>query len=597
MRFEAFRIWVLLFIAIFAVSGYTYFKIQENQNQLRNQSYRSLDITKNNLLESWSNYRVRVLDAETDTYQSIAQRESVILEILLDQMPPSNFFDFVILTDTSGTVRYATGNMPVTELPDSTLNNRERLGATSTLLTISEEEYILFQTPVIFDTDNLDQKIFSPRLHLIGAVSQDNFNRTGRRISFTQLYLLFTLITLLIISFPIIRVVGMGRGDTLLRSHVYQIGLSLVLLAIFIGYSISYLMSRAEIVDDQHNTVNALSEDVSLIHHNELCSYVSALDNYFEEEKSPRYLPPQYNEIFEIDQDGNIQSIRLQGAGELSDLGGLPNLSNRYYFKNAVADEYLISSHFSYLENGQQEGVISIKKSIKSDSSSTEIVRAITFSFDKLNRLDQESINKIGLKYLLITPNGDIYYQSPSIETKISNVNSAVEPDQWVQIRSLIENNDSLENDIELPVSFEGQSYIAHLSRLNLKDINTKDPIWVLTFRDQNLRYLRSYATFLYSLAGIVFLVLSFGLMSLFFVISGRSSHYLNIKQFSYSWFRPSRRKKYNYLLLMGMICVHALYFVILTFLGTQNYWFIVFLFSETVACLLFTDLSFYPHF
>lgn len=589
MKFEAYRIWILFFVAIFAVSGYLYFKIQENQNQLQNHSYRSLELTKNNLLNSWDNYRVRVIDNPGITvYPS---NTSDLLEDLLNQMPPSNFFNFVILTDTSGTVLHATGDIPVYEIPDSTKNQSGKLGATQSKLSVSSTEYLTFQMPVTLSQPDSLFIFTDLRLHLYGVISQDNFSKAGRQISFTLLYLLFTLVILLVISFPILRVVGMGRGDTLLRSHVYQIGLSIVLLAIFIGYSISYIMSRSEIVQDQYESIENLTNLVSHLHQHELYNFTELLQSYFVDGDTALTDRIHYNELIEINENGLIQRIRLRSdESELPDsvLGSLPSLNKRYYFRGAETDKYLISSHHSYLENGKQEGVISKKFHIDNSDSQKDstVVRAVTFGFDRYNLLDSVRVNPIGIKYLVINTAGDIYYQAPSIKTNISNINNAIEIDQWNQIYALITNNTDLEGSLEIPVSFEGQPYEAHLSPLNITSFTPKNQLWVVTFRDLNLRYLRSYAIFLYSTAGVAILVLSFALMSLFFVISGRASHYLNIKQFSYSWFRPSRTKEKNYLLLTIFIGIHIVFFLNILLNDFHNFWFIVFLYCETVACI-----------
>jgi len=589
MSFEARRTWIFFIIAIFAVSGYLYFTVQENRTQLQNHSFRSLNLTKNNLLNSWENYKVREIEQQDKSdYQS---EVSGVLEELLNQMPPSNFFNHVVLTDTTGGVLYATGDIPLNEIPDNTKVQDGKLGATQSKLSISSTDYQAFQVPVKLTQSDSNFIFTEKNLHLYGLISQDNFNEAGLKISFTLLYVLFTLVVLLIISFPVIRVVGMARGDTLLQSHVYQIGLSVVLLAIFIGYTISYLMSRSEIVQDQHETVENVTNTVTHLHQHELNNFTKLLESYFLDQNSTLTNQMRFKELIEIDSAGIVQRFKEKNKkAEAHDttLAKLPKLSNRYYFRNADTENFLIGSHYSYLESGDQEGVISQKFKIASTNTtrdSTDVVRAVTFSFDRYDSLDTK-INAIGLRYLIINASGDIYYQSPSIKTNIPNINSAIEIEQWNQINALMANNDDLEGSLEIPVSFEGQPYIAHLSPLNITSFNPKNELWMLTFRDQNLRYLRSYAIFLYSTAGIAILVVSFLLMSLIFSISGRASHFLNIKQFSYSWFRPSKIKEKNYLFLIFIIVIHILFFFNILLNDFHNFWFIVILFCETVACI-----------
>ena len=598
MKFEAYRLWVFLFIAIFAVSGYLYFKIQENQDRLYDQSFRSLELTEENLLESWENYRVRVVPRDDSTNHINPIQVDTLMNELLSQMPPSSFFDFVIITDTTGIVLYSSDGEIIEQMPDTTLNQSTELGITQSQVMISQQEYLTFRTPVILSQEDvpfayLDYSL-SGRFYLYGAINQERFVSAGRRISFTQLYLLFTLIIILIISFPIIRVVAMGRGDTLLRSHVYQIGLSIVLLSIFIGYTFSYVMSRSDIIQDQRSSVKSVTAAVDSLHQSELSKYSKLLDTYFENNQPDtlELTDISYNELLEIDMTGTIQRLRERFPND-SELGGLdtlslPSLANREYFIEADTTTFLVSSHFSYSEDGEPEGVIS-QKYVKADSSDsgakTEVVRAITFSFDSFIDLEDQEVNPIGLKYLVINSSGDVFFQSPTVSTNIPDIQSAIERRQWHELSELIANNPGLTSTLRLPISFEGQPYMGHLSKLNLS-ISTTETYWILVFRDHNLRYLRSYSVFIYSTAGVAVLSLSFLLMSLIFVMSGRSSHFLNIKQFSYSWFRPSTKKANNYLLLIFLILVHILFFLYIMVRQYHNFWFIVFLYSEAVACI-----------
>lgn len=595
MKIETFRIWVILFIAIFAVSGYTYFTLQENQEQLLKQSYRSLELTKLNVLNSWDTFQVQL--TQPDYLQTVDESDSTISkyeipQILLNQMPPSNFFDIILITDSDGNVLHTSTDVTITSVPESARVDPNRLGATQSRLVISNKEYQAFQTPFTLQENSAlnfhdRYKIdFEQEMdfHLFAAISQGRINRAGKRFSFTVLYLLFTLVILLLISFPILRVIGMGRGDTLLRSHVYQIGLSIILLAIFIGYTLSFITSRSEIISEQNQTVHDIAKQVSIHQKNEIARLIEYLENYFDESRPNLADQPEYNEVFEIDHTGSIQRMKFQDIDEELDnslRNKLPQLDNRYYFTQAATSSFLLGSHISYLQGGRLEGVISRKIP---NEGTRDVVRAITFELDRFDKIDADSVNPQGLKYLLLNPHGDIYYQSPSITTSIPNIKHAISTDEWHEIRTLINNNDTLEDSLEIPVSFEGHAYTAHLTRPNWGDISLNPPIWMLTFKDQNLRYLRSYAIFIYSSTGVAILVITFSLVSLFFFISRRESHYLNTKQFSYSWFRPSHIKRRNYILLIVLLGIHICYFIYIMINDYHNFWLIVFLYCETIA-------------
>lgn len=590
MKIEAYRIWIVLFVAIFAVSGYMYFTILDNQDQLIQQSYRSLELTKNNIEESWENYSVRETgEISQQVNQGCGLLQPSVWRSLLQQMPPSRFFDFIIIADTSGTVTYTEPQLPVPRMNPAVLADSDSLGATQLPVTISAEPYQVFQTqfslPVTIESTTLRCPVY-----LFGGVSQDSFDRAGRKVSFSTLYLLFTLLSLLIITFPILRIAGMGRGDTVLQSHIYQIGLSIILLSIFTGYSISYLTSRAEIREDQNDTIEKLTENLSSLFNQQINNFAELLEDYFREDELNQDTIPDYNEIIEIGEDGRISRINLQpNGGELPSeaLTTLPSLENRYYFKQANLDHFLLGSHFSYLENGDQEGVISRKYRLapdQQDVDSLEVVRAVTFSLKPFNRQDSLHINPTGLKYLVSNPSGDVFYQSSSIRTNIPNIRTAINPDQWNQIQLLMTNNPELEGSLEMPVSFEGQNYIAHLNRLDLTPFESLRPVWLITLRDQNLRYFRSFAIFLYSSTGIAILVLCFLFISFFFVLFAKRSHYLQIKQFSFAWFRPGNSKRKRYQLFLFILGIHFLYFFYILSGDYHNFWFIVFSFCEAIS-------------
>ena len=584
MKIEGYRIWAILFVAIFALSGYMYFNVLENRDQLQEQSFRSLDLTRDNLLSSWENLTVRtdsIYNFEESTDSDIRN----LIQTLLDQMPPSDFFDLTFFTDRNGKVLISSPEIPVVFIPPEYLDETEKLGAIQEEIAISTKEYQVFRIPISLEQNSADiTSAGTLDLYLFGAISQEKFSRAGRQISFTGIYLLFTLLLLLIISFPILRVIGMGRGDTLSRNHVYQIGLSIVLLAVFIGFSLSYIMSRNEIQKEHLQTLNRLVDDVSELHRSALGRYTELFHTYFE---YGDILPDvQFNELFEIRADGSVNRFRIAGMDtdfSEEERMTIPNLSGRYYFRNAVEDQFLLGSHYSYTD-GIQEGVLSRRMTSEEQENSDGVVRAVTFGFDHFFEADTLHINRVGLKYLIMDSSGDVYYQTPSIKTNIPNIKSAISPGQWNQVYALMRNNPTLVDSLQVPVSFEGQNYIAHLNRLDFGDDAEIKPAWMLTFRDKNLRYMRSYSIFLYSSLGYLILLLTFVLIFTSFFLSGKSSHYLNLKTFAYSWFRPSLKKRNHYLFLIAILFLHLLFFIYILTIDFHNFWLIVFLFCETVG-------------
>jgi len=127
MKIEGYRIWAILFVAIFALSGYMYFNVLENRDQLQEQSFRSLDLTRDNLLSSWENLTVRtdsIYNFEESTDSDIRN----LIQTLLDQMPPSDFFDLTFFTDRNGKVLISSPEIPVVFIPPNILMRPKNWG-------------------------------------------------------------------------------------------------------------------------------------------------------------------------------------------------------------------------------------------------------------------------------------------------------------------------------------------------------------------------------------------------------------------------------------------------------------------------------------
>lgn len=570
MRIEGHRIWITLFIAIFIVSGYLYYSVRENQRQLTDQSIRSLALTKNNFAESWEN-RIRRPDPDSDIPDPKA---TSTLRELLDMMRSSDFFDVIIVSDIAGKVLISDPDISMESIPPGLFAERQELGIIKTGMNISAKEYQVFRAPVSLE-------LVDEPMYLYGAVSQERYSQAGWQISFTVLYLLGSLVIFIIVSYPILRVVGMGRGDTLLRSHVYQVGLSIILLSLFIGFSVSYFSSRAEIVTDQHNAVTTLADSTASIHRTSIRQYASLLELHIQGETLPDE-PPPFNEIITIDSLGVVTDIIFRKPEDSVATELLPNLSERYYFQRARVDTFFLGSHFSYLD-GVQEGVLSTKVK-KENNDSARVVQAITFSLEQLDRSDRDSFNPKGLKYVILNERGEKYYQSPYIKTVIPDLWTVVRQEEWIEIRALMNNNPDLEDALEIPLSFEGQSYTGHLTRFYPDVTKLHEPFWILTLRDKNLRYLRSFSVFMYSAAGYFFLVFILLIISLFSYLNRRPSHYLNIKPFSFDWLRPSYRKRKNYLFLLIVILLHTIFFLYMVSRDFHNFWFVVLLFCVAIC-------------
>ncbi len=593
MRIEGYRIWIVLFIAIVIVSGYLYYSVEDNQRLLDEQSIRSLELTRDNLSRGWESF-LHSPDVDIDELKEpVRFRET--LEEILDIIPPSDFFDYTVLVFETDTLLISEPELPVQSVAFDSRTDPEITGAGYTESKVykifRDDKLFRVQLTLSFSVNNQSGESDPRELSLFGIIREETYTQARWQISFTTLYILTSLILLLIVSFPLLRVFGLGRGDTLTRSHVYQAALSLFLLAIFIGFSISYLTSRHEIIENQHESIKKLSGNVEKLHKNKLSLYFALLDSTFSEETLPPFtietidvsLP--YNEWFQMDSDGDVIRMATYEPVEFT-IGAIENLSERAYFRGAVQDTTFLGSHLSYAD-GKLEGVISRKENDTTggvERNSIPFVRAVTFNFDAFDMADSDSVNPWGLKYLIMNGSGEVFYQSPSITTVIPRLENVIRREEWREIETLMKTNKNLSDSLEVNVSFEGRSYVANLRRIHIGNNDLKQSFWMLSLRDKNLEYFRSYAIFMYSAAGYFILVALFLLISMVLYLTRTTSYYLNIKTFSFSWFKPSGKKRKYHLVLLTILVLHILCFLYILRIETNNFWFVLLLFCEAVA-------------
>ncbi len=634
MKFEGHRIWIALLLAVLIVSGYFFYTFRSNQAQLHDQSIRSLSITQSNLKNSWEAYKMRCRippDVGGIEETNISETDSLkkVLNILLSSMPPSDFFDITIITDSSGQVLVTKPEAIIDRMPvgENIQTEEIKLGIIDSELTISGDNYQIFQVPIHLqwdqqnclwrsenqDSENANQDIESENLNsetenqnsepdnlksesekiiLYGALSQENFNQVRWRIPFIAIYFLLSLVILIIASYPVIRILGMGRGDRMTGSQVYQTGLSLILLSLFIGFSISYFASRHEIKNNQSDYVQSLINNVEKMQKAQLSKYIMLLDLFIKVGGEPvNKSNIQYNETIVSDIEGNIQHLWLSSdkkAIEDTLINDLPDLATRHYIKRAVDDNFYHGSHYSY-NRGKFENVISKKKVYSNERDhSYELIHAITFNNEIYDAVDTLYTNPIGLKYLIINEIGEVYYRPPSVNTAIFNLREAIHPRQWDEVLVLMQNNDSTETPLQINIYFEGQRFNAFLQKMSTEPLNLKESSWILVFDDPNLLAFRSYSAFMYSAVGYLFLLIIFLAIGLISYAIRPEVYYLSFRRFNQYFFRPSFKKRKENVILCLIISTHILFFIIiLNCIDIHHIWLLLLLFGLTVPFII----------
>ncbi|GAB3227602.1 hypothetical protein J0A67_15295 [Algoriphagus aestuariicola] len=79
------------------------------------------------------------------------------------------------------------------------------------------------------------------KLYFLGIYEDAYFQKVGLRVDYGLLSILLFMLVALVCSIPILAVVSMCKGDVLTQSRVIQVGVSLMALAVVVGFTFSYV--------------------------------------------------------------------------------------------------------------------------------------------------------------------------------------------------------------------------------------------------------------------------------------------------------------------------------------------------------------------
>ena len=617
MRIRALRIWLIMILPVILIGWLLYNDVSENKLALEAQGKRSVDLARELIESNWDqayNRYINQLDLYIQTkgtkasyyksrevkvndsllYQNLYGKETDKIKIWssrydneetlpdtlitrVNHSAPANipeaklmegfkgelsfrlavpikdllayygnqeFFDHIILIDTSGRIVYASSR----ELLHSQVNpshlytSSRGLGVQDTLMNVSSKEYHAYTTPVhIVDT----------RLYVIGMISDYRFKVASRRLSFTLISVLVFAIMLILASYPIIRIVEASRADFIKKYQIFELGISLILVSMLIGTFGSFIMSSHHMKQEAKEWVAHLVDHVQGDHQKAINCYLDNLKSAtLNNCGDPLVI---FNEGIVLDKQG-VADLTLNDRSSGKMVKFSRDLSGRHYFRNARKNKYYLGSHFSK-GTGKPEGVISLK----SDSGKVE---AITYKFDVYDSLDILK-NTNGLRYMIIKPEGDIYYKSPTIKTYFPDIEHGVGPESWNEIKAIMSSYHEIDTaSVELAVFLNGTPYTGNLQKLNF-DFNQyklAEPLWILVFEDTSLYHLRNFLVMELSVISLLPYLLILAILILIAYATQRQSSYLNTARYSYSWFRPSSKSISEYLILLIVIVFHIAY-------------------------------------
>lgn len=491
--------------------------------------------------------------AGKDLYKGPKSNTSVLLmdvEIpirdLFEKLMANDFiFEKFYLTDAGGVALYPEESLG-NQLFEPKLVTRDSVGVTHAgiaffRIVLDENEYHAYANPIYLGAN---------RLYFVGLYDSSYFQKVGLRINFNLLSTLLLILILLVASIPILGVVRMGRGDNMTQGRIIQVGISLMTIAVVVGFSFSFSKNRPVPSEILKGNIDNSGKNLS----SNLSTFKSLLVNWVDREGQP--VPPQSNELIQVNsQNGYVKEIlyfQKDGKPPLKIVfetdTSFINLKERPYIKYFSGEDKkptFLGSHYSR-STGQLETVISYQDPV-SDSSS---INAITFS------LGLEDRYSTAHRILVIKEDGKVLFKSKKVESSISNLRESINPDKWKEVSSLLKNNRGISKStsLQVPLYLNGYQYEALFQRIETSEYDTA--LWLVFLVNSNIFHAFSAMS---SLEGVVLLGFYFGffIATLFSQWATRSgSNAKGFKSFLFEWLVPNEKNhaRLNYLLVGYLI-------------------------------------------
>lgn len=519
--------------------------------------------------------------SDNSKFTGIKEGNSVLLTDI--SIPIKELFEKLLANDFIFEKFYLTNSKGMVLYPEESVGNKlfepeplkidsaglPHAGITFSKIILDENEYHAYANPIYLGPN---------RLYFVGLYNSDYFLKVGLRINYNLLSTLLLILILLIASIPILGVVRMGRGDNMTQGRIIQVGISLMTIAVVVGFSLSFSRNRpipSEVLKEN------ISNSGQILKTN-LAQFEYLPKNWVDNEAI--VIPDLSNELIRTDAEtGYVKEIvfvRKNGQTPLwinfaADTSFI-NLKDRAYisyFNNKEKSSTFLGSHYSR-GTGQLETVISYQDPVSPTSS----IKAVTFSL----KLDDpySSTHRI----LLIKEDGKVIFKSKKVESSISNLSESINPDKWKEVSSLLKNNREISEhtSLHVPLYLNGHQYEALFQRLESRDYDAV--VWQVFLVNTNIFHAFSA---LCSLEGAIFVgfYFSFFLLTLFAQWSTRTgSNSKGFKSFLFEWLVPTEKNqpRLNYLII-GYSIFSAVLFAILKTTSLNPF--------STLALLIFSSL------
>ena len=575
MKSNNFKLWFGFLIAIVILAFMLFQQSTRNKLELEEQAIRNMQLVKSRLLGTYEaqvfeklwkirrdsmNWRsIKEMDSLTVNHVKfdwskgggIAKPEyqftirfshgvdsSLNISKLFAPFMQQAFFEQLVLADTVGTILFPSG-MVGQRLSLESLSPKQHslLPIIKNTIVRNNQPYFVYTTPV---------DIAGTKFHLHGLISQDFFERIGRKVDFTNITVLVFVLSLMFFSLPLFSFFGLGLGDTLTRFGVYLVGLSLIGIMLVIGFGTAFFKAHHPVSDLEHESYLTLAKDSI---NRKLGEYTSLLNNWETKDLS------KFNALLRIDTLGITRDFFNNGKEEkYPDRWRLDHREYyRYFTKNLGESPYYVGAHYS-LVNSNRVVVVS------TEQPSDKWVKVIGFE-----AIDWFKGNWIPASYLVFKENGLVLGSSERLKVIADSVSQLLPEHQWAEIMTIVKTNRTRGqgNKWQLSTYLDGHAMNATLVMLDT-DIEFDQPIWLLYLVDEHLEHVFSSLVTYESAFFVILYIFILATLSLINRFVKPKSKRLDSRKFAYGYLFPKASKRTAFVWLICFLvanCAWMLYF------------------------------------
>ena len=453
----------------------------------------------------------------------------------------NTFYDYLVLVTDKGKILYPDELRGIYILdPSKDLSSRFGKGNVNKFEThLTSELYQGYITRL----SSVNQNIW-----VAGLKKNSDLLRAAYRIDYNLLTLIILLLTLLLLSLPIISFLDLSKGDVLTMGKVYRIGVSLMLVFMAFGWATAYFTQKPEALCSEMPLADTIKQDLS----DRFRHAIHQLNDPETLAIDTRLI--SLNELITSDSTGKILSFATPKLHNNKALDfGFINISHReyfkYYFKNV--DTLKAKIHLERIFSQKD----SKPEQIISSPLPNKTLGVITFSLEGKTLLSKDR------RFLLVKSGGEVVYSSEKFEFLFPNIKPALSPKKWNEFQSITANNISdFNQEWQLGVHLNGQEYLALISRFPLD--HEEENLWYIYLVNKNIYHSQAGIISLESLfwiLGYLSILAAISLLQRLFKNKGRG----NWERFTYQWISPHKNSDKKY--LSGIIfCVSLLLFFLL---------------------------------